>query len=114
MLYYHGGPRGLVQFIKPPIETGAANCSMYGAGGVHRRDRVYLSTNPHTALLYACGQLAGSVYVVEPIGAVEPDPDWTGAPGESVQCERAKIIAERPVRGKMMRKVRRQIIGVMT
>lgn len=114
MMYYHGGPRGIVGFIRPAIETGATSCSDYRAAGIHRRDRVYLTTNPNTALMYACGHKSGAVYVVEPIGSVENDPDWLGDPGVSVQCERAKIVAARPVKGSIMRKVRRQVMGVMT
>lgn len=112
-LYFHGGPRGLKGFVLPAIVTSAPSCSSYGGAGIHRRDRVYVTTDPHTALMYACGQpKSGSVYVVEPIGHLEPDPDWLGEPGGSMQCERAAIVKERPVTGKLMKRVRRQILGV--
>lgn len=113
-LFYHGGPRGIKGgFILPPTVTNAPSCSSYGGAGVHRRDRVYVTKNAHTALLYACGQPdRGSVYVVEPIGDIEDDPDWLGEKGQAQQCVKARIISERPVAGKMMRKVRRQVLGV--
>lgn len=115
-LYYHGGPAGrsVGDYILPPSETGAPSCSSYGASGIHRRDRVYLTTEPHAALLFACGSVdgRGAVYMVEPEGDVEPDPDWLGPPGASVQCARARVVAVRPVKGKMIKRVRRQVLGV--
>lgn len=111
-LFFHGGPRGLRGWILPACETRAPNCSSYGASGIHRRDRVYVTTDPTAALLFACGQPdGGAVYVVEPEGSIEPDPDWQGDPGVSVQCERARIVSVRKVRGKLMKRVQRQILG---
>lgn len=51
-LYYHGGPAGLAigSYIEPPHKTRAPSLSEYGAAGVHRRDRVYCTTDPTQAL----------------------------------------------------------------
>lgn len=115
-MYYHGGPAGLAvgSYIEPPSKTRAPSLSEYGAAGIHRRDRVYCTTDPTQALIYACGHHSGrgAVYVVKPEDPIENDPDWLGDPGGSIQCPRAKIIAVRRVRGSMIRKVRRQVLGV--
>jgi hypothetical protein len=114
-LYYHGGPAGRTvgDYILPPSVTKAPSCSSFGAAGIHRRDRVYITNDPHAALLFACGAVSGrgAVYVVEPEGELEPDPDWSGPAGGSLQCVRAKVVAVRPVKGKMVKRVRRQVLG---
>jgi rifampin ADP-ribosylating transferase len=95
-IYFHGGVPGLKPgcIILPPTITKVRSCSDYGAAGVHRRDRVYLCTEPEGALIYAVMHPSrkGVVYQVQPIGEVEPDPDWTGTEGVSVQVERARVI----------------------
>lgn len=91
--YFHGG-RGVSQrsaFILPPSITKAANLSDFGAAGVHRRDRVYVTTNYNAALLYAASVKDGRIYIVEPIGILEDDPDCTQI-GLSYQCEKAKVL----------------------
>lgn len=91
--YFHGGcgvsKKG--EFILPPIITKARNLSDYGAAGVHRKDRVYVTTEYGAALLYAASVINGRVYVVEPIGQIEDDPDCVKK-GLSYQCEKAKVI----------------------
>lgn len=96
--YYHGGYSGLRpgDYILPPSQTGAACASDYGAESVHRRDRVYLTTNKYDAVFfsYIHPSQRGPVlhfYEADPIGDVEPDPDCT-EPGLSFQCGRARIV----------------------
>lgn len=91
--YYHGGARGRDRgaMLLPPTMTGAPSLSQFGAAGVCRRDRVYVTTNFHAALLYAAANRKGVVYEVEPIGDLEPDPDCS-QPGLAFQCPRAKVL----------------------
>lgn len=91
--YWHGGAPGRQRgsFLLPPSITGARSLSEFGAASVHRTDRVYLTTEYAAALLYAAAIPKGVVYLCEPIGEPEPDPDCT-APGLSWQCEKARVI----------------------
>ena len=91
--YWHGGRPGIQRgaYLLPPSVTKVPSCSEFGAAGVHRRDRVYVTTHKVAALLYAAGQRKGVIYECEPIGALEPDPDCH-APGLSWQCEKARVI----------------------
>lgn len=97
MIYYHGGMPGIPigGEIRPPCETGHKCASDYGSAHVHRRDRVYLTTDLAAAKLYATmhPSLRGIVYRVEPIGEVESDPDCV-KPGLSFQCSRARVIGK--------------------
>lgn len=107
--YYHGGIPGLHigQYILPPYETGAQSVAdVVGAPPneqaeierVHRRDRVYITTERGTAELWASlypggtPVRGGDVYRVVPEGDVDPDPDWRGEPGVSVCAPRARIV----------------------
>jgi len=92
--YWHGGPAGRQRgaLLLPPAITSAPSSSEFGAGEVHRRDRVYLTTTYSAAVLFAAGHRRGVVYRCEPIGELEPDPDYHGRPGGSVQCERARVL----------------------
>src|SRR5690606_7001849 len=51
--YWHGGRRGIQRgaYILPPTITKAPSLSEYGEAGVHRRDRVYVTTSQAAALL---------------------------------------------------------------
>lgn len=90
---YHGGLPGRQRgsFLLPPVITGSASLSEFGADGVHRRDRVYITTEMNAALLYAASVKNGVIYEVEPIGDVEPDPDCT-MNGLSFQCDKARVL----------------------
>ena len=93
-VYYHGGFPGLKRgdYVWPPSETGVRSCSEFGAAGVHRPDRVYITTDRDAAAMWAaCFPLSlGRVYEVKPIGDIETDPDCV-ADGLSFQCERARV-----------------------
>ena len=99
MNYFHGGPPHLSigESILPASETGVKSASDYGAEHVHRRDRIYLTTNPTAAKLFAALHPSGKgeVYRVDPVGAVDPDPDCS-EDGLSYQCERAVIVGKIP------------------
>lgn len=113
--YFHGGFPGLKpgNMVLPPTITKASCCSDYGAAGVHRRDRVYLCTEPDGALIYAALHPSGRgiVYQVEPVGAIEPDPDWSGPAGVSVQVESAQVIRVLRVPDRVLAMARQQLIA---
>lgn len=94
MRYYHGGVGHLQKghFLLPPTITKAKSCSEFGAAGIHRRDRVYVTTDPHSAFVYAAAAPArtGAVYEVEPED-LAADPDCI-EPGISFECGRARIV----------------------
>lgn len=91
--YWHGGRPGIQRgaFILPPSITKARSLSEFGAAGVCRTDRVYVTTSRAAAIMYAAGVKRGVIYECEPMGQIEPDPDCT-EPGLSWQCERARVI----------------------
>lgn len=91
--YFHGGPIGRQRgaYLLPPCLTKAPSLATYGAGGVCRTDRVYVTTDARAALMYAAGVPKGVIYEVEPVGDLEADPDCS-QPGLSFQCERAKVL----------------------
>lgn len=91
--YWHGGRPGVQRgaFLLPPEITKVRSLSEFGAAGIHRRDRVYVTTDQAAALLYAASVKRGVIYQCEPLGNVEPDPDCT-LPGLSFQCERARVV----------------------
>ncbi len=96
MKLYHGGAPGLDKrdkLLLPPSQTGSRSLADYGAGGVCRRDRVYLHVDADQAEFYAAMfPGGGTLYEVEAIGDLEPDPDWRGTPGESVQAPKARVV----------------------
>lgn len=90
--YYHGGPAGIPRFgfVQPPSITGAKSTADFGAAGVCRRDRVYVTTSLPAAMMFASGHADPRVYVVEPVGELEPDDDCNEA-GMSFTCVRAWV-----------------------
>lgn len=91
---YHGGGRGLAigAFILPASETGIANCTVDTVPD-YRSDRVYVTHHLQDAQLFAAKDNEDPVvYVVDPVGDLEPDGDNQN-PGRSFACERAKIVA---------------------
>lgn len=92
-IFWHGGRPGIQRggVLLPPSITKVPSLSEYGAAGVHRRDRVYLTTSRGVALLYAAGVPKGVIYQCQPIGEIEPDPDCS-LPGLSWQCGMARVL----------------------
>lgn len=109
--YYHGGKPGRKrgEFLLPPSKTKVKSCSEYGAAGVHRRDRVYVTTNPTAALMFAAAWPGGVVYEVAPVGIVSADPDCD-LPGLSFECERARVLHVRKPTNKMIDDARRFLL----
>jgi len=114
--YFHGGKRGLAVggYILPPSTTKVLSAPDFVAmGGVHRRDRVYVTTDLVAAQLYAVSNSGAgqkpTVYEVAPEGDLEPDPDCRHAE-RSYACEKAKIIAIHNVPGKLIKKARRVLL----
>lgn len=102
MTYFHGGVPGLAlgDSLLPPSVTGRPDGSVsiierHGLDGAHvRGDRVFLGTLEVAYLFAAMYPLpeGGWIYEVDPVGDVEPDPDYTGGADESVQCPSAVIV----------------------
>lgn len=94
--YFHGGRPGMRpgQFVLPPSITGAKSMADFGAEGICRRDHVYVTTEFQAAALYGGmyrSKKGGDVYLVEPIGELESDPDCD-MPGLSYSVPKARII----------------------
>lgn len=98
--WFHGGAPGLKQddLILPAQELGIRAGADYLEGDTShvRRDRVFISSRFSVAAAFASTtpdeQDRAWVYMVQPIGEIEPDPDYSGEdPDESRQCERARV-----------------------
>lgn len=105
-VYFHGGVAGLYpgDRILPPATTGRRASRSFlpddlrGDADHVREDRVYLTTDVEIARMYAglhpdgTRKRGGDLYRVTPEGPVEPDPDWLGGPGMSVQAVAAWVL----------------------
>ncbi|MDX0930546.1 hypothetical protein GOE05_24055 [Sinorhizobium medicae] len=111
--YFHGGFGGLTvgQLVLPPETTKAPSTARFGAAGVCNTNKVYVCTDMHGALLYACMHFSGcgKVYEVEPIGELTPDPDAARA-GFSFECDKARVLRVIRVRGKLIKQVQRDML----
>ncbi len=116
MILFHGGPATLRVGgrILPPSVTGVPSCARYGAAGVCRTDRVYLTPSVDVARLFAalCPARGGAaVYKVEPEGELEADPDCD-VPGLSFQCVSARIVkVHARISQSARRRIQRQVLG---
>ena len=111
--FYHGGPRKLLgSRISPPVRTGAASTASYGAEGVCRRDRVYLTTDIEAAKIYAAMSPDGKgcVYEVRPVGEIEPDPDCK-VPGLSYQAKEAIVVSRTKLRPATIKAIRQVMMA---
>lgn len=118
--YWHGGMPGMLtgDYLLPPTElNGIARATTMHAivdhsllkAAHYRPDRVYVTTNPDQALIFAGGMPNGVVYQVRPFGFLDDDPDFTGTPCESFTCARALII-DRVAVPRHLRRVVRQAL----
>lgn len=109
MICYHGGPPGLKvgQRILPARVTGVRSTAEYGAAGICDPNKVYVTTDPLAAAIFASMHPSGDgrVYKVETIGAVTHDPDCN-EDGLSYVCEAARIVGRVKVKRKDMRRIR--------
>lgn len=94
---WHGGVPGLKvgDLIRPASETGTEHSITRRAAGLAnpghvRDDQVHLTTDRNAARAYAAAYPNGALYVAEPIGDTEPDPD---APDIAIRCPAARITA---------------------
>lgn len=114
--YFHGGPPGFTKGMRilPPSMTGVPSCSEFGAAGIHRRDRVYLAADYQAALVFAALHPSGRgcIYEVTPDAELEPDPDWRGEPGQSVQTTSATIVKVHRVYPSIANRVRQLMLAV--
>ena len=112
MKLYHGSSHGLGlkvgDLILPTGQTGAESLARFATSAGDRTylskpDRVYLTTDEKIAAMFAAMRataesrgVGGDVYQVEPIGVVEPDPDYhppQGEPHTSWQAASARVVA---------------------
>jgi len=108
---YHGGNRGLRvgDFILPPEKTGRSNTFGFAPTDVYRMDRVYITGHLQDAQLFAAkNNKEPVVYVVNPVGELEPDHD-NKTVGRSFACTSAKIVAIRPISPKKVRQARNAV-----
>lgn len=89
--YYHGGPRGLRKIL-PQGVTQAVGQKHYG-NNVTKADKVYITTDPIAAAMYASMHIKGSVYEVLPEGELVHDPDCFQN-GLAYECDRAHVVKE--------------------
>lgn len=113
--YYHGGVPGLFpgRMLLPPSMTSfcAEHAARARSGSVGRADRVYVTTSIEAAAMYAAlypRPSGGAVYRVDPIGALEHDPDCD-EPGLSFACERAKVIERVRIPRETLREIREEL-----
>jgi len=113
--YFHGGPAGFQRhsFLLPPTIT-KAQCTteLVGSNPVHRRDRVYITTDINAALLFACVFKRAAIYEVEPVGNLEIDPDCD-ANGLSFECEKARILRVHKLSERMLRQARHAVSSTL-
>lgn len=109
-VFYHGGAPDLTEIL-PPDATGAKTTADFGAKGVCRTDRVYVTTDVHAAQVFAAMHPShrGTVYIVDPYGMINEDPDCL-MPGLSFECEGAKVIQKKQLDFFLMQKLRREIM----
>ena len=105
--YYHGGPSGLSEIL-PPSVTGATSCDQLVPypPGAYSREKVYVATEFLAAAIFAVAHARPSVYVVEPVGPLEDDPDCSQN-GLSFACASARVLLEQPVENHMVKSIRR-------
>lgn len=95
---WHGGVPGLKvgDLLRPVSETDTEHsltryAARVGLNRDHvRQDRVHLTSDRAVARAYAAAYPNGALYVAEPIGETEPDPD---APEIALRCPQARITA---------------------
>jgi hypothetical protein len=111
---YHGGPPFLSKNSKilPPSVTGVKCASDFGAGHVHRRDKVYVTSDLLAAKMFASLHPSGlgEVFEVEPFDDIEPDPDCDDA-SLSFQCSYATVIRKINFPKHERRDIRASFIG---
>jgi hypothetical protein len=100
MKWYHGGgklPKG-ADILPPTITSVTAGADQIPAD-LHdtshvRRDKVHVVNDLDVAIMYACvwGRDAW-VYEVTPVGDLEPDPDYTPAVCDPLDCETAPTMS---------------------
>jgi protein gp37 len=94
--YYHGGKPRMKEgaYLLPPSKTGKSTLLQYAKqidpNCVQRADRVYLTTDYMSALMFAMGYPNGEVYRAIPDLPLEEDPDCTEK-GLSFQTPQALI-----------------------
>jgi hypothetical protein len=108
--YLHGGKADLKvgACLPPPSVTGVAQNGVV-PDDVRRKDRVYITTDRNTAIVWATACGASHFYEVEPKGELTDDPDHKGK-GVSFECEKAKIVAIHPISPETQKKAREALL----
>jgi hypothetical protein len=105
--YFHGGRAGFKTILPPSITGAEQNGGV--PNNVRRKDRVYITTDIPTAILWASQHSSPMLYEVEPEGAIEVDPDHKGV-DVSFQCEKAKIVAHHIIPEETLRQARSALL----
>jgi hypothetical protein len=114
--YYHGGKAGLPTggYVLPASETGHDQRykwlqKVYGDFDATRYDmaEVYMTSDVNWATAYAA-EPNGWVYEVEPVGAIEMDPD-EDVLGMSWKCSRARILSRVHIPSRRWRHLREML-----
>ena len=87
MSYWHGGRQIVGDLVLPPVASGVAPRGEDTSG-----EHVYVSSDRHLALMYACTAERGWLYEVEPVGDLEQDPTSILEPGKALRCRQARIV----------------------
>ena len=109
--YYHGGCPNIKRVL-PPNKTKEPTTASFGAEGVCRRDKVYVTSDINEAMLFASCHYSGKghVYEVLPQGEIQNDPDYFGE-AECLECDSAKVIKRVNVKGKVLKKIRKELLN---
>lgn len=112
--YYHGGAPDIQigGFILPPQETGQPSSASFGASGVCKKNKVYITTSKEAALIYAACHPSnrGCVYVVKPVGDMAHDEDCT-LEGLSYEVDYAKVVEKIRMKHKDRLRIRKAILA---
>ncbi|QNE18184.1 hypothetical protein F1D05_10115 [Kribbella qitaiheensis] len=99
--FFHGGAPGLVpgSILRPAAALGF-DVSYNAEQTMYDPNYVYLTREADVATAYAArcvmpvvGQIPGTVYQAQPLGLVEPDPDYGPVSGVYVRAPRARIVS---------------------
>ena len=85
MNWWHGGPPIHGDEVVPPNESGLSRSG-------NPLDGVYITPERDLAATYASTCRNGWIYEVEPMGEIRQDDGSLLAPGQSMVCDRARII----------------------
>lgn len=114
-LLFHGGAPGLVpgDILRPAAALGF-DFSYHTKGSIYDPNYVYLTRQLEVATAYAArcvmpmvDQVPGTVYQVQPLGLIEPDPDYGPVSEVYLRAPRARVLSV--IRTDVVLTVRQQV-----